>query len=221
MTTWSKLPLTGSKRLAITSCERSKQYEILILSTQIVVLIFFGLLRYYKLASSINNPTQQQSWALRPTEHLFIATIRHAPISRIYARAIINIIKELMDACGFNSTVIAVKSHPGDCYTGKIIFPRLLRDPRNQNCDVPRTLHVEDTIDTALARKLARLIKGGNENGNPSIDSGNCRRPDQNPCNFQRLLSTFQLIHGSGSSYKKMEFWWRDCDDFWWSGRGI
>ena len=74
-----------------------------------------------------------------------------------------------MDACGFRSTVRAINGYSsGDYYSVSIRFPARLTGARNEH--IPRTLHVEDAIDTAVASKFARLIKGGDENGNPSID---------------------------------------------------
>jgi hypothetical protein len=132
------------------------------------VLIFpFGLHRYYKLAASIENPIQQQSWALYPHEHLSIYTIHYAPILRPYTTAIKNNIQELMDACGFNSTVVPVTGcGPDSFYAVKIKFPHRLTDARNGH--IPRTLHVKDTIDTAVASNFSRLIEGGDENRNLS-----------------------------------------------------
>jgi hypothetical protein len=125
-----------------------------------VVLIFpFGLHRYYKLAASIANPTQQQGWALYPHDKLSICTIHHASILRPYATAITNNIQELMDTCGFNSTVTAVNASEYSFYSVQIKFPARLTDARNGR--IPRTLRVKDTIDTAVASSFARLIKDG------------------------------------------------------------
>ena len=133
-----------------------------------MVLIFpFGLHRYYKLAASIENPTRQQSWALYPHDHLSIFSIRCAPILRPYTTAIKNNIQELMDTCGFNSTVIPITGcGPDSFYAVEIKFPHRLTDARNGH--IPRTLHVKDTIDTAVASNFARLIEGGDENRNLS-----------------------------------------------------
>jgi len=135
-----------------------------------MVLIFFSfsLHRYYKLAASIKNPTQQQDWALYPGNKLVIDTVRHAPILRPYATAIRNNIQELMDGCGFNSTVIDIPSScfHGDFYSVDIKFPDRLTDARNKH--IPQTLHIKDAIDTTVASNFARLIKGGDENGNLS-----------------------------------------------------
>ncbi|KIM74423.1 hypothetical protein PILCRDRAFT_828272, partial [Piloderma croceum F 1598] len=113
---------------------------------------------YYKLAASIDNPTRQRSWALYPRDRLSISTNRHPPILRPYSTAIRNNIQELMDACGFNSTVTAIQvSETGGFYSVDIKFPARLTDGRNGH--IPRTLHVKDTIDTTVASNFARLIK--------------------------------------------------------------
>jgi hypothetical protein len=136
-----------------------------------VLNFFFGLRRYYKLAASIDNPTKQQSWALNPSDKLLISTIPHAAILRPYAKAIINNIQELMDACGFNSTVTAITGFSSDDYYAvQINFPDRLTNARNE--PIPQTLRVNDAIDTAVAGNFARLIKGEGENGHSSIDSG-------------------------------------------------
>ena len=126
-----------------------------------MLILFFGLHRYYKLAASIDKPTQQKNWALSPHRQLEIYTIRHAAILCPYATAIRNNIQELMDACGFNSTVTA-NTINGGFYSVEITFPDRLTDARHHRHDhIPRTLHVKDTIDTTVASKFARLIKGG------------------------------------------------------------
>jgi len=64
-----------------------------------------------------------------------------------------------MDACGFNSTIMAITSYSSDDYYAvRIHFPDRLTTARNEH--IPRTLHVKDTIDTAVASNFARLIKG-------------------------------------------------------------
>jgi hypothetical protein len=55
-----------------------------------------------------------------------------------------------------------------DYYSVTIKFPARLTGARNEH--IPRTLHVKDAIDTAVASNFARLIKGGDENGSPSVD---------------------------------------------------
>jgi hypothetical protein len=78
-----------------------------------------------------------------------------------------------MDACGFNSTVIAINGFSSDdYYSVQINFPDRLTDARNER--IPQTLQVKDAIDTAVASNFARLIKGEGENENPCIDSGSC-----------------------------------------------
>ncbi|KIM89329.1 hypothetical protein PILCRDRAFT_813260 [Piloderma croceum F 1598] len=111
---------------------------------------------YYKLAASIANPTQQQGWALYPHDKLTIHTIRYASILRLYATAITNNIQELMDTCGFNSTVTAINASEYGFCSVDIKFPARLR-----NEDIPRTLRVKDSIDTAVASSFARLIIDG------------------------------------------------------------
>ena len=69
-----------------------------------------------------------------------------------------------MDACGFNSTVTHIGGVQDDFYLVTIKFPARLTNAHNEH--IPRTLHVKDTIDTAVASNFARLIKGGDENGN-------------------------------------------------------
>ena len=144
------------------------EYETLILSTPNCgahSFLFIG--RYYKLAASRKNPTQQRSWALNSHEHLSVLTISHPPILRPYATAIRNNIKALMDGCGFHSTVSTLGfSDHGDSYAVHIHFPDRLTDARNKR--IPRTLLVKDAIDTTVASNFARLIEGGDENGNPS-----------------------------------------------------
>ena len=71
-----------------------------------------------------------------------------------------------MDSCGFNSTVSAVPSAGSDFFAVKIRFPDRLTNAHNER--IPRILHVKDSIDTTLAINFARLIEGGDENGDPS-----------------------------------------------------
>jgi hypothetical protein len=126
------------------------------------------------LTASIDKPTQQKNWTLHPNSELHIFTPSHTPILRPYSTAIINNIQELMDSCGFNSTVMAISNYCDEVsYCVTINFPHCLMDAHNEQ--ILQTLHVNDGIDTAVASTLATLIEGGNKNGNPSIASGRCR----------------------------------------------
>jgi hypothetical protein len=101
----------------------------------------------------------QPTWAIDPSQSLYINTGSHAPILQPYREAIVENLSKLMRDCGFtNSTVQHSWSLPNS-YHIRIHFPlRINSRARGGSKQVPRTLEVEDQFSGARAR-LA-LIEG-------------------------------------------------------------
>lgn len=129
--------------------------------------------RYYGLASSINRPTLQKSWALHANEELQIFTERHAPILRPYAHAIGENLQKLMADCGFKVSVMHLRGTNEDFYAINLRFPERLTNSGSSSSSsrLHNTLLIDDGLAKNMSEKMCKLLTPGPGDATSSANS--------------------------------------------------